>query len=101
MELRKSWSSIPKIPYGPIKLDKSSVHVCPYRKSHSAVSTNVTLLHCAQNLPQYQFARDTVVGPNGPKIIHPYIYIYINLTRSRFYGAAMPETRDSTLSVRW
>ena len=31
-----------------------------YRKSHSAVFTNVTLLHCAQNLPQYQFTRDTV-----------------------------------------
>jgi hypothetical protein len=28
------------------------------RKSHSAVFNNVTLLHCAQNLPQYQFARD-------------------------------------------
>jgi ATP-dependent Clp protease ATP-binding subunit ClpB len=30
----------------------------PTEKSHSAVSTNVTLLHCAQKLPQYQFARD-------------------------------------------
>jgi hypothetical protein len=29
-------------------------------KSHSAVFTSVTLLHCAQNLPQYQFAKDTV-----------------------------------------
>jgi len=28
---------------------------CAYRKSHSAVLTNVTLLRCAQNLPQYQF----------------------------------------------
>jgi len=32
--------------------------VCAYRKSHSAVFTNVALLLCAQNLPQYQFARD-------------------------------------------
>ena len=31
---------------------------CAYRKPHSAVFTKVTLLHCAQNLPQYQFARD-------------------------------------------
>jgi hypothetical protein len=31
---------------------------CAYRKSYSAVFTNVALLHCAQNLPQYQFARD-------------------------------------------
>jgi hypothetical protein len=29
-----------------------------YRKSYSEVLTNVTLLHYAQNLPQYQFARD-------------------------------------------
>jgi hypothetical protein len=32
----------------------------PNRKSHSAVFTNVTLLHGAQNLPQYQFARDRI-----------------------------------------
>jgi hypothetical protein len=31
---------------------------CAYQKSHSAAFTNGTLLHCAQNLPQYQFARD-------------------------------------------
>jgi len=31
---------------------------CAYRKSHSAVFPNVALLHCAQNLPQYQFVRD-------------------------------------------
>jgi hypothetical protein len=30
---------------------------CAYRKSHSAVFTNVTLVHCTKNLPQYQFAR--------------------------------------------
>ena len=37
-----------------------SARTCACRKSHSAVFTNVTLLHCAQNLPQYQFARDKV-----------------------------------------
>jgi len=39
-----------------------------YRKSHSTVFTNVTLLHCAQNLPQYQFARQlhqTVEGASS------------------------------------
>ena len=35
---------------------------CAHRRSHSAVSTNVALLHCAQNLPQYQFARNTFVA---------------------------------------
>jgi len=34
---------------------------CAHRKFHSAVFTNVTLLHCAQNLPQYQFARDKMI----------------------------------------
>ncbi len=36
-----------------------------YRKSHSMVATNVTLLHCAQNLTQYQFAKDKIAG-TGP-----------------------------------
>ena len=35
---------------------------CAYQKSHSAAFTNGTLLHCAQNLPQYQFARDRVLS---------------------------------------
>jgi hypothetical protein len=33
-----------------------SADTCAYRKSHSAVFTNVTLLHCTQNSPEYQFA---------------------------------------------
>jgi len=32
-----------------------------YQKSHSAPFTNGGLLHCAQNLPQYQFARDRII----------------------------------------
>ena len=35
---------------------------CAYRKAYSAVSTNVTLLHCAQDLPQYQFASHSPAG---------------------------------------
>jgi hypothetical protein len=42
------------------KFNCKKISVCAYRKSHSAVFTNVTLLHCAQNWPQYQFARDTL-----------------------------------------
>jgi len=35
--------------------DHPSSEACAYRRSHSAVFTYVTLLHCAPNLPQYQF----------------------------------------------
>src|SRR5260370_18609570 len=43
--------------------------VCAYRKSHSAVFTNVTLLHCTQNLPQYKFARDRI-RCKAPEVAH-------------------------------
>jgi hypothetical protein len=36
-----------------VEHDIRQIGDCAYRKSHSAVFTNVTLLHCAQNLPQY------------------------------------------------
>ena len=46
------------VPDAIVELKDNAKGDCAYRKSHSAVFTNVTLLHCAQNLPQYQFARD-------------------------------------------
>ena len=44
------------------------IAACAYRKSHSAFSPTVTLLHCAQNLPQHQFAGDRVRAGDGWKI---------------------------------
>jgi hypothetical protein len=46
------------VPYGQKTRRAHCLTHEPHRKSHSAVFTNVTLLHCAQNLRQYQFARD-------------------------------------------
>jgi len=48
--------------------------ICAYRKSHSLVFTNVTLLHCAQNLPQYQFAMDSLGGRNSPFLTCPCLF---------------------------
>ena len=64
---------------------------CAYRKSHSAVFTNVTLLHCAQNLPQYQFARDNGLAA-GRWVSHQFklAQTRMELGRERFFRAKAP-----------